>query len=383
MRNFFVSCTFTSLLAVLVCALARAQTPTGEIKGTVTDSSKPLAGAVVNLANAIAGKSFKIKTDDFGRFVLQNAPYGYYDLDVVSADGDRLLQQQISITPAGTSRTATLNIDVSQSKTTSPPGDPEVYGTLRTLPEPNLKNKRQQIKEIHRQNEKVSEMNALILQANAAVLDQRWQEALAPLQELTAMDLDNWEYLGELGNVQYRLGQYQEAIGNFESGILAAGDVSETAPKTADAESARKKAGVVRMLNNEGNAYNELHRTKEAMAAYTKAAALASDPSMAYFNLCVTQYNLKNVEGTIAACDKASAVDPRKAEVYYFKGALLVYANQPAVTGKVTAPPAGAAEALKKYLELAPDGEHAKEVREMLNYLAALGRATASGAREH
>jgi tetratricopeptide (TPR) repeat protein len=383
MRSFFASCTLTALLAVLVCALARAQTPTGEIKGTVTDSSRPLAGAVVNLANAHAGKNFKIKTDDFGRFVLQDAPYGYYDLDVVSADGDRLLKQQISITPAGTSRTATLNIDVSQSKTTSQPGDPEAYGTLRTLPEPNLKNKRQQIKEIHRQNEKVSEMNALILQANAAVLDQRWQEALAPLQELTAMDLDNWEYLGELGDVQYRLGQYQEAIGNFESGILAAGDVSGIAPKTADAESARKKAGVVRMLNNEGNAYNELHRTKEAMAAYTKAAALASDPSMAYFNLCVTQYNLKNVEGTIAACDKASAVDPSKAEVYYFKGALLVYANQPALTGKVTAPPAGAAEALKKYLELAPDGGHAREVREMLNYLAALGRATARDGREH
>jgi tetratricopeptide (TPR) repeat protein len=382
MRRFFAPCKLTALLAVLACALARAQTPTGEIKGTVTDSSKPLAGAVVNLANAHAGKSFKIKTDDFGRFVLQDAPYGYYDLDVVSADGDRLLKQQISITPAGTARTATLNIDVSQSKTTSLPGDPETYGTLRTLPEPNLKNKRQQIKEIHRQNEKVSEMNALILQANAAVLDQRWQEALAPLQELTAMDLDNWEYLGELGDVQYRLGQYQEAIGNFESGILAAGDVSGIAPKTADAESARKKAGVVRMLNNEGNAYNKLHRTKEAMAAYTKAAALASDPSMAYFNLCVTQYNMKNVEGTIAACDKASAVDPSKAEVYYFKGALLVYANQPALTGKMTAPPAGAAEALKKYLELAPDGEHAKEVREMLNYLAALGRARAGDARE-
>jgi tetratricopeptide (TPR) repeat protein len=383
MRSFFAYCALTTLLAVLVCALARAQTPTGEIKGTVTDSSKPLAGAVVSLANAYAGKSFKIKTDDFGRFVLHDAPYGYYDLGVVSANGDRLLQQQISITPEGTSRTATLNIDVSQSKTTSPPGDPEAYGTLRTLPEPNLKNKRQQIKEIHRQNEKVSEMNALVLQANAAVLEQRWREALAPLQELTAMDLDNWEYLGELGDVQYKLGQYQEAIGNFESGIMAAGNVSGIDAKTADAESARKKAGVARMLNNEGNAYNELHKTKEALAAYTKAAALASDPSMAYFNLCVTQYNLKNVEGTIAACDKASAVDPSKAEVYYFKGALLAYANQPALTGKVTAPPAGAAEALKKYLELAPDGEHAKEVREILNYLAALGRATASGAREH
>ena len=377
-------CAIGALVAVLGCAPARSQTPTGEIKGTVTDSGKPLAGAVVNLGNVHAGKSFKVKTDDFGRFVIPDAPYGYYDLEVVSWEGDRLLKQQISITAAESSRTATVNIDVSRSKVTSAlPDDPEAYGTIRTLPEPNIKNKKQLVKEIQKQNEKVSEMNALILQANAAVLDQRWREALAPLQELTAMDLDNWEYFGELGHVQYRLGQYQEAIGNFESGILAAGDVSGIDPKTADAESARKKAAVARMLNNEGNAYNELHKTKEAMAAYTKAAALARDPSMAFFNLCVTQYNLRNVEGTIAACDKAISVDPGKAETYYFKGALLVYANQPALTGKVTAPPEGAAEALNKYLELAPDGEHAKEVRAMLNYLSALASAAARATQKN
>jgi hypothetical protein len=107
---------------------------------------------------------------------------------------------------------------------------------------------------------------------------------------------------------------------------------------------------------------------------------LASDPSLAYFNLCVTQYNLKNIEGTMAACDRVISVDPGKAEAYYFKGALLLYTNQPAATGKVTAPPVGTAEALKKYLELAPDGEHAAEVREMLNYISALTNAAAANA---
>jgi hypothetical protein len=110
---------------------AQAQAPaTGEIKGTITDAGKPLAGARLTLANVHAGKSFKIKTDDFGNFHLQDAPYGYYDLEVVSADGDRLLQQQISIIPAGSARTATVNIDVSRSKMTSLPGDAEVYGTI-------------------------------------------------------------------------------------------------------------------------------------------------------------------------------------------------------------------------------------------------------------
>jgi tetratricopeptide (TPR) repeat protein len=369
-------CAFAALLAMLACGPARSQTPTGEIKGTVTDSNKPLAGAVVSLANVYAGKSFKVRTDDFGKFVIQNAPYGYYDLEVVSADGDRLLKQQISISPGESPQTATVNIDVSQSKVSSAlPNDPEAYGGIRTLPEPNIKNKSKQAKEIKKQNEKIAETNTLILQANAAVLAQKWEEALIPLQELTGMEPDNWEYLGELGDVQYHLGQYQEAIGSYESALLGAGDVSGIDAKTADPESARKKTLVSRMLNNEGNSYNHLRKTREAMAAYARSAELALNPSLAYFNLCVTQYNLKNVEGTIAACDKAISVDPDKAEAYYFKGALLVYANQPALTGKVTAPPAGTAEALKKYLELAPDGEHAKEVREMLNYLSALAKA--------
>lgn len=369
------------LLILFVALPTIAQTPaTGQIKGTVTAESKPLAGVVVSLANAHAGKSFKIETDDFGRFVLQDAPYGYYNLEIVGTDGGRLLQQQLSIIPAGTSQTAMVNIDVSRSKMTSAPGDPAVYGGLRTLPEPNIKNKKEKNKEIARQNEKISEMNVLILQANAAALSGKWQDAVAPLQQLTAMDPDGWEYFSELGDVQSHLGQYRDALGSYETGLLNAGDVSGIDTETADAESVRKKTGVSHMLNNEGLVYSALHKTKEAMAAYSKSAVLASNPSLAYFNLCVTQYNLKNVEGTVAACDKAISVDPGKAEAYYFKGALLLYANQPAVTGKVTAPPAGTSEALKKYLELAPDGEHAAEVREMLNYISALTNAAASNA---
>jgi tetratricopeptide (TPR) repeat protein len=355
----------------------------GEIKGTVTDEGKPLAGAKLRLANVYAGKTFKIKADVYGQFLLDDAPYGYYDLEVTSADGERLLEQQISITPAGVARTATVNIDVSQSKMSTQPGDAGTYGTVRTLPEPNIKNNQKRNKAIEKQNEKISYMNALILQANAAVREQRWQDGLAPLLELTGMDPDYWEYLKELGDVQYHLARYQEAIGSYESGILAAGDVSGSEPKTGDADFALKKAAVSNMLNNEGLAYEKLHKTREAIAALNSAAALSADPALAYFNLCVTQYNLKSVEGTMAACDKAISVNPRKAEPYYFKGALLVYVNQSAVTGRVAAPPAGAAEALHKYLELAPEGEHAAQVREMLSHLAAWGSATAVDTRKN
>jgi hypothetical protein len=68
---------------------AQEQAPTtGEIKGIITDENKPLAGARLNFANVHAGKTFKIKPDNYGRFLLQDAPYGYYDVEVMSADGD-------------------------------------------------------------------------------------------------------------------------------------------------------------------------------------------------------------------------------------------------------------------------------------------------------
>jgi tetratricopeptide (TPR) repeat protein len=361
------------VLLVFLPTTTAAQTPaTGQVKGTVTDSSKPLAGAVVNLANVSAGKSFKIKTDDFGRFAIEAAPYGDYEVEVISAGGERLLTEEITINASGSPAVAIVKIDVSQSKITSIPSNPTPINTIdQTAPAPKTKYTKQQIRDMKTKNEKTSEMNVLILQANAALLEGHWQEALAPLQELTGMDPDNWEYFSGLGDAQSHLGQYQEAIGSYEAGILVAGDTTAADPNHAGAELERKKEGVGHMLNNEGNTYSELHKTKEALAAYSKAAALDPNPKLAYYNLCAAQYNAKNVEGALAACDKATAVDPGKAETYFLKGSLLVYMNQPGQNGKVTVP-AGAADALKKYLELAPDGEHAREVRQMLEYLATI-----------
>ena len=44
-------------------------------------------------------------------------------------------------------------------------------------------------------------------------------------------------------------------------------------------------------------------------------------------------------------------------------------------SGKVTAPP-GTAEALKRYLELAPDGAHAKDVKELLAFIGSKAETT-------
>ena len=60
------------------------------------------------------------------------------------------------------------------------------------------------------------------------------------------------------------------------------------------------------MLINEGNAYLKLHKNKEAIDAYNKAASMDPNPARVYFNLCATQYNIGNVEGAFMLATRPS-----------------------------------------------------------------------------
>jgi tetratricopeptide (TPR) repeat protein len=226
---------------------------------------------------------------------------------------------------------------------------------------------KEQIEDLKKKNERAQAQNALIKQAMEAMTAKNWQAAVAPLQQLIADDPNNWEYHSALGDVQFNLGSYDQALAAYQKGIRLAQSAPSGSKNPGD-DPAKKKAAIAKMLTQEGNSYLKLRKNKEAVAAFTKAASLDPNPGVAYFNLCATQYNSGNVEGALAACDKAIAADPSKADAYFIKGSLLVGESKTDSSGKLIAPP-GAAEALKKYLELAPDGPHAKDVKDMLAFL--------------
>ena len=224
-----------------------------------------------------------------------------------------------------------------------------------------------QIEEIKKQNERAQNQNALIKQAMDAMAAKNWQAAVAPLQQLIADDPNNWQFHSAMGDVQLNLGSYDQAIAAYEKGIQLAQRGSADA---ANSDPAKTKAAIGKMLTQEGNAYLKLRKNKEAVDAYTKAARYDPNPGTAYFNLCATHYNSGNVAGALDACDKAIAADPNKADAYFIKGSLLIAESKTDSSGKVTAP-RGTAEALKKYLELAPEGAHAKDVKELLAFIGA------------
>jgi tetratricopeptide (TPR) repeat protein len=216
------------------------------------------------------------------------------------------------------------------------------------------------------QNDKAVASNALIAQYNTAVQDKQWQQAADVAKQLIAINPEMWLYRQELGTALLNLGQYDDALKSFQDGIKLA--QAELQSKPPDSEAAKTKAGLALMLTNEGNCYIKLKKNDLAIAAYTKAAELDPNPAVAYFNLCATQYNIGNMDGALAACDKAIAADPKKADAYFVKGSAMFGDGKLDANNKYVVPP-GTVETLKKYLELAPNGAHAVDVRAMLDSL--------------
>jgi tetratricopeptide (TPR) repeat protein len=205
-----------------------------------------------------------------------------------------------------------------------------------------------------------ADQSALVAKAQAALDAKQWPDAEAALKQLLSSE-PRWEYSEALGAAQMNQGHYADSLDSYQRAIdLAQKDL---AGKNAD------PAAVAQIYTAIGNANLKLKKNDAAIAAYNKAAALSPNPAVAYFNLCATMYNMgQPAAKTAAACDKAIAADPKKADAYFVKGSALFGEGVVDKSNKFVVPP-GAVEALKQYLVLAPDGPHAQDVKTMLDAL--------------
>jgi tetratricopeptide (TPR) repeat protein len=335
-----------------------------KVEGKVRNGDKPVADVQVVLTYQDTGKTTKLKTDKNGNFSMIGMARGAYTVEVFSASGESLYSQKNKLLTGGTGDEDKLDIDLAGGQT---------------------KYTKEQLEALKAQNTKAENINALIAQYNAAMTAKDWRGAIAPLQAMIAADPNRWEYLQALGNAQMNLEDYDGAVQSFEKGIqVAQGYVSGATPKdpkNPNSDPAKAKAGEGQMLASEGNAYLKLKKNPEAVAAFTKAAEMDPNPGTAFFNLCATQYNTGNSEGALVACDKAIAADPNKADAYFIKGSLMVGQGKLDASNKYVVPP-GTAETLNKYLQLAPDGGHAADVKAMLEQIGAKIETSFKGAKK-
>ncbi|HEY2913302.1 MAG TPA: tetratricopeptide repeat protein [Candidatus Angelobacter sp.] len=337
-------------LFLVATATAWSQATAGKVQGTITDGGKPVADAEVVLTNMSNGHTIKMKSDKNGQVEGVGIPFGDYNEEVTA--GEKRFKGQVRIQGEG-GAVDNISVELTSGKPGAGPSKEELA------------------KMTAERNKAINE-NTLIAQLNPALQAKDWATAEPILTKLIAMNPNRWDYQQALGNAQFGEGKFDEAVATYEKAIPIAENATKTDPK---ADPAKAKAGVAQMLTNEGNAYLKLKKNDQAIAAYTKAASMDPNPATAYFNICATQYNSGNTEGALAACDKAIAADPNRADAYFIKGSLLIASSTTDKDGKVKPAP-GTAEALNKYLELAPDGSHANDVKQMLAYIGSKVEST-------
>jgi tetratricopeptide (TPR) repeat protein len=231
--------------------------------------------------------------------------------------------------------------------------------------------------EVTASNAKIQNLNGLLTQARADNKAGNYDAAITSMQQATAAKADEgilWITLGDaqIGSADAAAKaakaagtpttdpaitqKYTDAAASYKKGIDLNAASKKPSPETAAAG-----------YNQLGQAYGKLGNAKDSADAYEMAAkALPANASMYYFNEAATLYNAGKLPEAEAAADKAIAADPKKAEAYYIKGqALITQATVDPKTQKIVAPP-GCVDAYQKYLELAPDGPHANDVKGIL-----------------
>jgi tetratricopeptide (TPR) repeat protein len=163
-----------------------------------------------------------------------------------------------------------------------------------------------------------------------------------------------WAYLGE---GQMGLKKYDDATTSFKKAIEV--DAASKSPKPPVQGMANEGLGAI---------YARTGKVPEANAAYDAAAKI--DPTKAAFylkNEAVIFSQVGNSDAQSAAADEAIKADPNDALLYYLKGqALVSKATVDPKTQRIVLPP-GCGEAYQKYLELAPTGPYAADVKGILD----------------
>ncbi len=237
--------------------------------------------------------------------------------------------------------------------------------------------------EVTNANKTIANLNTLLTQARADNKAGNYDAAITAMQQATTQKPDEGILWVTLGDAQ--LGSADAAAKALKaSGKPVAGDATVTGKyndaiasykKAVDLNAASKKPSpetAAAAYNQTGQAYGKMGDAKNASDAYDAAAkALPTQAGMYYFNEAATLYNAGKTDDAGAAADKAIAADPKRADAYYIKGqSLIPKASVDPKTQKITAPP-GCVEAYQQYLELAPDGQHAQEVKDILTGIGA------------
>ncbi len=211
-----------------------------------------------------------------------------------------------------------------------------------------------------------------------AMIAKDWPAAVAAAQQLVDGNATSANLL-LLANAQLYATTGQSGTGPLEAALatydraLAAVEKEKPAPEQSDKAQPDQdqalqawKDSIAKIDIGKGNALLKLKRNPDAIDAYNRSAELSSNPGLAYFNICAVAYNIGDTADSAQACRKCVQADPTRANAWFILGSDLFADARIDANGKVSITEE-TRQALNKYLELAPDGPHAADVKAMLD----------------
>jgi hypothetical protein len=291
------------------------------VEGKVTQEGKPLPNAQVVLTNVETGKIYKSKTDKNGQVAFLGVSYGNFRVDVLGEDGGKLFSEQTSISANTTTSMNVLSIDI-------PKGGAQPDNKFG-IPDPAApKLTKEQLAKIKADNQKIAGLNNLINDAQNARQAQDWPKAENALKQLIAAapDSSRWDFYWALGDAQSHSNKFQDAVQTFDKGIQIAQSLASGAtppdPKNPNSSPSAAKAGAVRMLTSQANAYLKLEKPDEAIGSLKKAAEMEPASPVSQYNLCGVQFNAQKYNDAKITCSKFLELEPNGAHTEEVKGFL-------------------------------------------------------------
>lgn len=344
----YLSLAAAILLSASIASVA--QGPTGKIHGKVTDpTGVPKGNGTVSLSTD-GGKTAKYSfpVNESGDFTGDGIAPGTYSMVL-----------KLSDTPEGKFVDLIENVKIAAGDDLHQDDDMSRQAYLDKM----TPDQKKQVEEFKKKNAEVVKNNAVIKNLNADLNeartdthDKKYQEAETLMLRDTGLKPDSDLLWYELGDAQLGLKKWDDATASFKK----ATDLSTAAKKPSPELIGGAHAGIA-----EAAARN--NKPDDAQAEYDLAAK-ANPPKAGFYysNGAVIFSQIGNNDAQGVAADKAIAADPKSPLPYYLKGqALIGKASVDPKTQQIVLPP-GCAEAYEKYLDLAPDGQFANDVKGIL-----------------
>lgn len=347
----------------LLAGSALAQITT--IEGVAKDpTGKPIEKAEVQIIRTDIKGNYKTKTDKKGHYLYMGLPMGTYTIDLY-VDGKKV--DSVAKVQTRPGDPIPVNFDLKASQQDQAAKSAEMQKAVETgqiskemersmSPEQKAAMEKQ-IKERQATMAKNKELNDTYNAGMDAMTQKNYPAAIEALNKASQLDPSQvavWSQLGE-AHMQFAKTKtgpdYDAEIGQA---LLAYQKSIELKPDDAGAH------------NNYALALGQAKKFDEMQAELKKAADL--DPQNAgkyYYNLGAMLTNKGQSGPAEEAFKKAIELQPNYADAYYQYAVALSAKMTTDKDGKVVAPP-GMAEALQKYLELAPNGRDAEGAKGLL-----------------